>query len=153
MKPMCEACERLALENDQLRDAVTIWQKLADERRAQIDAQSERLVALSEKPLSNAAPQAPGSSVSTGAQGEGAVSRTSNGEPLSLSTAIASPAVAAPLSATREQIPAELFDSYAVLEEIERQDGIFPAPAMVATVLDAAVRLIRRADSSIRSDK
>lgn len=44
----CESCERLTRENDQLRDAVTIWQKLADERKEQIAAQSERLIALSE---------------------------------------------------------------------------------------------------------
>lgn len=44
----CESCERLAAEIDQLRDAVTIWQKLADERKEQVAAQSERLIAQSE---------------------------------------------------------------------------------------------------------
>lgn len=41
---------RLERENDQLRDAVTIRQKLADERKEQIDAQSERLVAMTAQP-------------------------------------------------------------------------------------------------------
>lgn len=57
--PPCESCERLAIENEQLRGAVTIWQKLADERKEQIAAQSERLVALSETAFKDAAPQVP----------------------------------------------------------------------------------------------
>lgn len=47
--PQCESCERLEIENEQLRGAVAIWQKLADERKEQVAAQSDRLIALSER--------------------------------------------------------------------------------------------------------
>lgn len=44
------ACSReLEIENGQMRGSVAIWQKLADERKEQIAAQSDLLTARSEK--------------------------------------------------------------------------------------------------------
>jgi predicted RNA-binding Zn-ribbon protein involved in translation (DUF1610 family) len=93
--PPCESCERLAIENEQLRGAVTIWQKLADERKEQIAAQSERLVALSETAhIVQVLPLAPQPGTVT--KSTHAAPQVPVGEGSVTTTGATSPAVAAP---------------------------------------------------------